>query len=47
MTVEDLQAELAACVKGNVWKWPDPRRKAVRAELIRRLYVLECDKTQT
>jgi hypothetical protein len=38
MTIEELQAELAACVEGDRWRWPTPRRKVVRAELVKRLY---------
>jgi hypothetical protein len=38
MAVEQLQAELAECVEGDRWHWPTPRRKAVRRELVRRLF---------
>jgi hypothetical protein len=38
MTVEQLQAELVEQIKRDAWHWPTPRRKALRRELIRRLF---------
>jgi hypothetical protein len=38
MTTAELQQELARGVSGKEWRWPTARRRAIRAELVKRLY---------